>query len=169
VYLLRVPSGVFTSLCLHHVCHPGKRNPGQRVCRSGLAWQPLVNAFQVSQWPFLGNSILSFHTIRVISQTKYQHFTRNSGKHDLSHREGCLDTPTTHPFDTGCLPLNYSGNPGVNGESDRGTCATQAKGVGFSFNTSCALTTVRALPVSYAVQVYSGHLTGGVPVYARPL
>jgi hypothetical protein len=26
----------------------------------------------------------------------------------------------SHPFDTGCLPLSYSGNPGVNGESDRG-------------------------------------------------
>ena len=24
------------------------------------------------------------------------------------------------PFDTGCLPLDYSGNPGVNGVSDRG-------------------------------------------------
>jgi hypothetical protein len=25
-----------------------------------------------------------------------------------------------HPFDTGCLPLSYSGNPGVNGVSYRG-------------------------------------------------
>ena len=26
----------------------------------------------------------------------------------------------SHPFDTGCLPLSYSGNPGVNGVSHRG-------------------------------------------------
>ena len=26
----------------------------------------------------------------------------------------------THPFETVCLPLSYSGNPGVNGVSDRG-------------------------------------------------
>ena len=25
------------------------------------------------------------------------------------------------PFNTGCVPLNYSGNPGVNGVSHRGT------------------------------------------------
>ena len=26
----------------------------------------------------------------------------------------------TYPFDTGCLPLSYSGDPGVNGVSHRG-------------------------------------------------
>ena len=33
----------------------------------------------------------------------------------------CLTGRAVHkqyPFDTGCLPLNYSGNPGVNGVSD---------------------------------------------------
>ena len=28
-----------------------------------------------------------------------------------------------HPFDTGCLPLSYSGSPGVSGVSHRGVCA----------------------------------------------
>jgi hypothetical protein len=35
---------------------------------------------------------------------------------------GARAFPVDHPFNTICLPLSYSGNPGVNGESDRGGC-----------------------------------------------
>jgi hypothetical protein len=31
-------------------------------------------------------------------------------------------SPHSHPFETACLPLGYSGNPGVNGVSDREGC-----------------------------------------------
>ena len=39
----------------------------------------------------------------------------------VSDREGCVRANVSHPFNTGCLPLNYSGNPGV---STMTTCLT---------------------------------------------
>jgi hypothetical protein len=35
------------------------------------------------------------------------------------------DVGVSHPFKTVCLPLSYSGNPGVNGESYRGEGCVQ--------------------------------------------
>ena len=79
-------------------------------------------------------------------------FTAGVGVCAAAYRDGCghTDTPSckvhsvyrytympyltargvrvSSPFDTGCSPLSYSGNPGVNGVSDREGCG-RASGV----------------------------------------
>ena len=68
--------------------------------------------------------------------------TENKGGNVFCVRDGVILTPDTvnalegvsratvlevyrYPFNTVCLPLNYSGIPGVNGESHRGGCTAR--------------------------------------------